>query len=219
MAQGPARIGPSPAVVMPACGGACVLPIVFGPTTTTTSTTTTTLNVPVGGASDVNCPNTIPTKTNSQTMTSTLTASITCPTPAITTNVISISFWADGTGSAGVHQVCSVYTYPAGYVAGTTAIPKVSDGCDTVAWTSTANFSGWVTLATTGACTLAPSTRYMIACNQDSGFFIGSNNNVCTVGGVQCTQYRGQTFATPFPASWTAGNQFNLAYTFYMTVR
>src|SRR5215475_892686 len=99
-AQTQAGVGPASA------GGAVVA---------TSTTTTTTLIVPSAGAADVNCPATVPTQNNQTTIASTISTAITCPTPARTTTVASISFWA-GTGAVGAHQKCSVYTFPPGYV-------------------------------------------------------------------------------------------------------
>jgi len=176
--------------------------------------------VPSAGAADVNCPATIPTENNQVTLVSTISTAITCPTPARATNVVSISFWAQ-TGTSGSHQKCSVYTFPPGYVSGTTAIPKVAPGCDTVEWTAPGpTMNAWVTLATTGACPLAASTRYQIGCNQDNGYFMYFNGTSCSVSGAQCDQYRTATYATAaLPDPWTATNQSTGAYSWYLSVQ
>jgi hypothetical protein len=181
--------------------------------------------VPVGGAADVNCPATVPTAGGTNTTVNTLNAVVTCATPARTTTVQSVSFYA-ATGIVGAKIRCSVYTFPAGYVAGTTSVPKVATGCDTVEWSApAANVNAFVTLATTGACPLAASTRYQIACNGDNaaggGFFLGYNTTNCTVGGVQCNQQvNPETYTgTPLPNPWTANNQAPDAFSFYMTVQ
>src|SRR5262252_2784005 len=118
-----------------------------------------TLIVPAAMNGDTNCPATIPSQTASTAGGPILDVGVTCPTPAVTTLVQSISFFAT-TGTGGAHKKCSVYTYPGGYVAGTTSIPKVAVGCDTTEWTApSATTNAWVTLATTGSCPLAASTR------------------------------------------------------------
>jgi hypothetical protein len=226
-----ALTGPGPADLFPDCFGPATThpgPATRGmcsnavtTTTTASTTTTTTLIIPAGGAADVNCPNTIPTQNSTTTSVNTLNAAITCATPAQTTTVLSISFYA-ATGNSGAHQKCSVYTYPPGYVAATTSVPKVAAGCDTVEWTApSGTVNAYVTLNVTGTCTLAASTRYMIACNQDLGFFLGQNNTSCTLSGVQCNQQRGsQTYTTTaLPDPWTANNQAPVSLAYYLTVR
>src|SRR5262245_44034121 len=50
--------------------------------------------VPAAGASDVNCPATVPTTNTQTTQQDNLNASITCATPSRTTSVLSVSFFA-----------------------------------------------------------------------------------------------------------------------------
>jgi len=191
-----------------------------GPAYNVNTAAGTTTIVPAAMNTDSNCPATIPSQTGGTAGgVGVLTAGITCPTPAATTTVLSISFFAT-TGTSGAHQKCSVYTYPAGYVAGTTSVPKVASGCDTVEWTAPgATTNAWVTLATTGTCTLAASTRYQIGCNQDVAYGTGFNNT-CTLGGVLCNQQKtGLTYATgALPDPWIANNQNSYTPQFYMTV-
>lgn len=215
-------IGSPVSVGGPAGGGGVVSTTTSTTTTSTTTTPPSTVIVPAAAASDANCPSTLPTKVSSSTGVNTLNAAITCATPAVATSVVSVSFFADGTGTSGAHMKCSVYTFPGGYVAGTTSVPKVASGCDTVEWTApNGTTSGWITLATTGACPLAASTRYQIACNQDATYFIGFNNTACTVGGVQCNQERtSQTYTTgALPDPWTANNQGNSTEMYYLTAQ
>jgi len=178
--------------------------------------------VPAAGASDVNCPATVPTTNTQTTQQDNLNASITCATPSRTTSVLSVSFFA-ASGTTGSKMKCSVYTFPAGYVAATTSVPKVAAGCDTTEWVAPgATTNAWITLTTTGSCPLAASTRYMIACNQGiSPYAIGYNNTSCTVGGVQCNQQRNSQVytTTPLPDPWTANNQGTASFGFYMTVQ
>jgi hypothetical protein len=215
---GPSHIGGGPVT---AVLGAATPTTTVAPTTTlpTSTTTTTTIIVPAAGAADVNCPGAVPTQNNQTTSANQLSSAITCATPARTLTVTAVSVWAV-TGTAGAKMKCSVYQFPAGYVSGTTAIPKVAAGCDTVEYVfAGATTNAFVTLATTGTCTLAPSTRYLISCNQDAtAYFLGFNSAACTVGGVQCDQYTAAPYATnPLPDPWTAQNQATGAFAIYLT--
>jgi hypothetical protein len=202
---GPASATCGPAIVGVPGGGGAVVVI-----------------VPAGGVADGNCPATIPPQNATSTMVSYLNAALTCPTPARATAVQSISFYAGGSGTTGTHQKCSVYTFPGGYVAGTTSIPKVAAGCDTVEWTAPGiNVNSFVTLAVTGTCNLAASTRYFLTCNADNAFPIGYATGSCTTGGVQCWQsHSPQDYATAaLPDPWTANGQGGNVFAFYMTVK
>lgn len=203
---GPARVGCGP--------GTANAPTT---TTTTTSTTTTlaTVVVPSAGFSDANCPATVPGAPTATSTTNTLTAVATCATGANATgyDVQAVSVYVSS-GTAGNHSKCSVYTYPAGYVAGTTFVPKVAAGCDTTEYTHPGGTPNvYVTLAVTGACHLATATRYMIACNADAGMLLGA-----TTGCTNCAQLvTSQAYATtPLPTPWQANNQTAAAMAFYL---
>lgn len=197
-------------------------------TTTAASTTTTTtlLVIPAALASDANCPTAglpIPSPPgNDTTGVNTIWAAITCPTPSSGAwQVKSISFYATTAGTVGAHQTCSVYIVPAGYIAGSSSIPKLAAGCDTVEWTApSTTINGWVTLATMGTCTLASSTRYFIACNQDAAFPMGWTPGSCTAGTINCNQDRtGQVYTRPLTDPWTANGQGGATMAYYMSIQ
>jgi hypothetical protein len=174
--------------------------------------------LPVAGLSDANCPSTIPGQNNSTSSANGLAASVTCPTGANATgyDVQSVNVYVGTSTVAGAHMKCSVYTYPGGYVAGTTPVPKVAPGCDSAEWSATITPNAYIPLAASGACHLAAATRYFLACNTDNGSILMGYTSGCT----NCEQIKSpQAYATtPLPDPWTANNQAAGAMAFYLRV-
>jgi hypothetical protein len=177
---------------------------------TTTGTTLPSLTVPVAGNADVNCPNTVPTQNQTTTgMQGYANQGRTCATGTNGGgyNVQSISMYI-GAATAGTHIMCSVYD---------SAGPpknKIAAGCDTASTALAANPTGYVTMPVTGACPLAASTRYWIACMSDNTSIAYGNTTGCT----GCWQWVSQAYGT-FPATLAAGGTYNNAPAYYLTVQ
>jgi hypothetical protein len=184
-------------------------------------TTTTTLPavpqvLPVAGNADVNCPTTIPTQTGSLSFVNMLMASRTCATGANPNGYDVTAFSAYiGTAAPGSNLRCSVWTAPAGYVSGTTAIPKVAAGCDSAPWASTVSPNAFVQMTVPGPCHLAPATRYFIGCNQDN---TGISQAYLTPCGSNCAEQRTGTTYPGLLDPWTATSTAGGAMACYLTV-
>jgi hypothetical protein len=97
-----------------------------------------------------------------------------------------------GAATAGKHIKCSVYD--------SAGPPRnhVAVGCDSVDTVLSASPTAYVTMATTGTCHLAASTRYWIACTaDDNATAFGRNTQTCT----SCWQY---VLFTPYSSAWPA---------------
>lgn len=178
----------------------------------TTTTLPPAVRVPAAGLSDVNCPTTIPALSTAATgFNGYLNSVRTCATGANAGgyDVQSISMYV-GTATAGSHIKCSVYSGGAA-----PPLTQISSGCDSVEATLTLNPTAYVTMATSGSCHLAASTRYWITCNADSAIQWGEQTAACAA----CWTWFAQTYATAFPASIPAGGTYSLTPLYYLTAQ
>lgn len=178
-------------------------------TTTILATTTTTLVVPAASPNAGNCPSTVPTIFSTQaSVAGFINMSATCTTGAGANLTVSAISAYVALAAAGDKIKCAVYD------GGATTKTKLAAGCESVTATLTANPNAFIVMATSGACTLAPSTAYTIACTlQGSG---------PTVGIWQCPNcYLWQTFSTftnPWPATITGWSTSPGTMAYYLTI-
>ena len=72
-----------------------------------------------------------------------------------------------------------------------------------------------VTLATSGTCTVAASTRYSIVCKgSDNSVTYGTNSTSCS----GCLGWLSQTYASAFPATFSGGGSYAQTPAYYMNV-
>src|SRR5262245_11963850 len=164
--------------------------------------------VPACGPSDGNCPTTVPALSGTLAgLDGRANQTLSCATGAAAGGytVRSISAYV-GAATAGKHLQCSLYD---------TASPhaRIGAGCDTVAATLVSPTNAYVTMATSGSCHVAASTRYTIVCNSDDAAAAWGYSASCPT----CSNYDVQTYGT-WPATLAASTAYGSALMYYMTV-
>jgi hypothetical protein len=168
------------------------------------------ITIPVSGASDVNCPSTIPSHPDTDSNDHDLYMSTqTCATGANAAgyDVTSISLWI-ATASAGGKLQCSVYNDASPHV-------RVEAGCNTGEYTTTANPNAYVTIPMSGTCHLAASTRYYPTCwwNFTGAVAPGYAGTGADTGSLKVLTYD----SSALPANWTESGANTVWFSWYLT--